>query len=73
MGTNQISRVKIVKKPSLLETLKNLKPGIVTRFRERDFKLAVTKNAVTTLKAQGFEFKVSEKGLVSEYDVTRLK
>ena len=47
--------------------------GVKQRFQTRDFKLQVMKNGITALRKKGYDFELTEKGLVNEYDVTRLK
>lgn len=66
-------KVRIVRKPSLTATLLALPIGVKQRFSTKDFKLQVTKNAITELNKKGNKFELTEKGLVNEYDVTRLK
>lgn len=66
-------KVKIVRKPSLKATLLALPQGIKHRFSTKDFKLQITKNAITELNRKGYHFEITEKGLVNEFDVTRIK
>ena len=73
MQGNVPPKVKIVRKPSLKATLLALPQGIKQRFSTKDFKLQITKNAITELNRQGYKFELTEKGLVNEYDVTRIK
>lgn len=73
MNGNVPPRVRIVRKPSLPATLRAMQPGIKQRFQTRDFKLQVMKNGITALRKKGYDFDLTEKGLVNEYDVTRIK
>jgi hypothetical protein len=73
MGTNATQKVKIVSKPSLSYTLKSLEIGSPTLFANREFKVQVCRVAASELKKKGFEYKITEEGLVDEYIVTRLK
>jgi len=66
-------RVKIIRKPSLYDTLKGLPLGVPNKFHIRDFKTQAVRSSVTLLKRKGFDFTVSEAGMVEEYIVTRLK
>lgn len=73
MKTRTVKVGKIVSRPSLNDTLRNLPLGKPQKFSVRQFKISGMRTAASTMKKQGYEFSVSEKGLVDEYIVTRLK
>lgn len=73
MKTRTVKAGKIVSRPSIIETLKSLPLGKPHKFSVRQFKLSIVRTAASTMKKQGYEFIVSEKGLVDEYIVTRIK
>jgi len=66
-------RVKVVRKPSLIDTLKTLPLGIPHLFSTRDFKIQSARNAIAGLRKLKMEFIITEEDMVSEYKVTRLK
>lgn len=67
------SKVKIVSKPSLSQTLKSLEVGKPTLFQTSQFKTQPARVCATELKSKGYEFTITEDGMVNEYIVTRLK
>lgn len=67
------SKVKIVSKPSLSYTLKSLEVGKPTLFQTSQFKTQPVRVCATELKKKGFEFTITEDGLINEYIVTRKK
>ena len=68
-----VNRVKFVSKPSLVQTLKTMEIGIALTFSIHDFKTQYARVAISDLRKKGFEFKITEEGLVDEYIITRLK
>ena len=73
METTKPKRVKIVRKPSIGETLKMLEIGRATLFTIRDWKTQAARVAASELKKKGYDFTITEEGMVDEYIVTRLK
>lgn len=73
MIENSAKRVKIVSKPSLNNTLKSLPLGEPYKFQCTDFKTQSARIAVSGLRKKGYQFKLTEEGMVNEYVVTRLK
>lgn len=75
MNTTKIKakKLKVVSKPSLKETMKSLERGVPTKFEIHDFKLNSIRNAASTLKQNGYEFQVTETGMVDGCIVTRIK
>jgi hypothetical protein len=67
------TRVKIVRKVSLVETLKALELNRPTRFFVRDFKTQAIRSQVTELRKRSFEFTVDEKNIPDGCIVTRIK
>jgi len=68
-----IQNAKIVSKPSASKTLKSMEKGIPTLFSTNDIKCQVMRVAASELKKKGYEFEVSEDGMVHEYIVTCTK
>lgn len=73
MGTQNIQPIKIVRKPSARETLLYMETGITYRIKSRQFKANVIRATATELKKKGYEFTVSEAGLIDEVLVTRIR
>lgn len=74
MNRTTTQRVKIVTKPSLSNTLKSMEVGIPTLFTISEFKVNLARVAASELKRkEGYEFTVSEDGMVDEYIVTCTK
>jgi len=73
MSITTTQRVKIVSKPSLSNTLKSIEIGVPTLFSTNQFKVQLARVAASELKRkEGYEFTVSEDGMVDEYIVTCL-
>lgn len=68
-----VNRVKFVNKPSLIETLRTLELDIPFTFSIHNFKTQNVRVTISDLRKKGFEFIITEEGLVDEYIVTRLK
>lgn len=67
-------KVKIISKPSASKTLMALEIGVPTLFMTEDFKTQVIRVAASELKTKkGYEFTVSEDGMVNEFIVTCTK
>lgn len=59
-------------KKTLTGTLRKMKVGQTMRIKNRDFKISSARSSKDRLKKEGIIIKVSEEGLIDEYDVTRL-
>lgn len=71
---NQVNtQIKVVKIPSATETLSNLNVGDCGFIKTRNLKLTSIRSAVRYLATQGLEFECSEKGLVNEVFIKRIK
>lgn len=68
-----MEKAKIVKKTCAAETLKKIPVGEKRIISIRDIKFSSMRTATYLLKKKGYLFKLSEKGLIDEYIVTRLK
>lgn len=75
MGKETLTRVKIVRKPSLNETLKNLPLGEPRKFSVYDFKIQAVRGAISDFrtKKKTHDFTITEAGMVNEYIVTRIR
>lgn len=49
-----------------------MKVGQTMRIKNRDFRISSARSSKDRLKKEGIIIKVSEEGLIDEYDVTRL-
>ncbi|WP_332457484.1 hypothetical protein [Petrimonas sp.] len=68
-----ITQNNLVAKFSATATMRCMKVGELNMIPTRDIKLGAIKKAKDRLKKFGFEFYVSEAGLVNETKVIRLK
>ena len=59
-------------KKTLTGTLRKRKEGKTMRIKNRDFKISSARSTKDRLKKERIIIKVSEEGLIDEYDVTRL-
>jgi len=67
-------KIKVVRKPSLPDTLMAIPKGTPYKFTSRDFKISAVRNKISDLRKKGYEFTISEAGMpVDEYVVTRIK
>lgn len=73
MKTKQVKRVKVISRPSLRDTLKAMKIGEPRKMDTKQFKLSVVRTEASAMKKSGYEFTISEQGLIDEYIITRLK
>ena len=71
--STRLKKVEIKHCPSLTETLKNLEIGVGNLFSTRDYKVQPVRNTASKLKKQGYDFAVTESGMVDQFIVTRLK
>ncbi len=70
METQKVNPVDIVEKKSLIETLKALPLDEPRLFSIHDFKLQPARQAISDLRKKGYEFKITEEGMVDQYIVT---
>jgi hypothetical protein len=63
----------VAKKTHVQGTLLLIKPGETKRIKTRLIKATSIRSAVNILNSKGYSFMASERGLVDEMDVTRLK
>lgn len=69
-----VQDVKILGRPNLRETLKKLPIGIPQRFSIRDFKVQPARQAISELRqTKKYDFTITEKDMIDEYIVTRIK
>lgn len=60
-------------KKSLKDTLRAMDVGDVIRIKNKDFKYNSIRTVMYQLREEGIEITVSQKGLIDETQVTRLK
>lgn len=73
MRTKTVKDGKFITRPSLVQTLRSLPMKTPRRFSVKQFKLTSVRSAATILKKDGYEFSISEKGMIDEYVITRLR
>ena len=73
--TSKFQKVKIVRKPSLPDTLKSLQIGTPYKMTNSEFKITAVRTKISELrKDKVYDFTISEAGMpVNEYVVTRIK
>lgn len=71
--TLTVQEAKIVRKPSLYATLKEMELRVPQRFSVRQFKVGNARTAVSELRKKGYDFEITEAGMIDEYVITRLK
>lgn len=69
----EIEKVKLVSKISPTETLRAMEIGIPVLIPRKYMKIYSIRTAATKLKSQGYEFSITEKGLIDDALVTRLR
>lgn len=72
-ATTPLKKVEIIQCPSLMETLRSFEIGVGNLFSIRDYKIQAVRNAASKLKKEGFDFLVTEKGMIDQFIVTRLQ
>lgn len=77
MSDNEITKVpedaKLVQKPSLIETLRNLEMGVPSRINSKDFKPNIVRTIASKIKSEGYEFLITEVGMTDCCIVTKTK
>jgi len=73
MYENKLRRAKFVSKISPQETLKSLKIGDPVFIPSKKIKPGVVRATAKQLKNKGYDFNVTEAGLIDEVQVVRLK
>lgn len=77
MSYKKISKVvkdaKLVQKPSLIETLRNLEMGVPSRINSKDFKTTTVRTIAGKIKPEGYEFLITEVGMTDCCIVTKTK
>jgi hypothetical protein len=77
MADNEITKVaqdaKLVQKPSLIETLRNLEMGLPSRINSKDFKTTTVRTIAGKIKPEGYEFLITEVGMTDCCIVTKTK
>ena len=73
MGTTSVQPVNIIEKKSLIETLKSLTVNEPRLFSNKDFKIQPARQTISNLRKNGYEFIITEEGLVDSYIVTCTK
>lgn len=73
MRTNKVKPGKIISRPSLYDTMRHMRVGEARKFSTKQFKLSGVRVTASVMKKSGYEFTVSEQGLVDEFIITRLK
>ncbi len=59
-------------KKTLTGTLRKMKVGKTIRIKNKDFRITSAYSSKNRLKREGIIIDISQKGLIDEYDVTRL-
>lgn len=67
-----VMETPFVTKKTLTETLRRMKVGQTMRIKNRDFRITSAYSSKNRLKREGIIIDISQKGLIDEYDVTRL-
>lgn len=68
-----MEKINIKTRPDLGRTLKELTIGVEYIIEQHQFKPLAIRQRVAELRSKGYEFKVSETGMVTGCKVTRLK
>ncbi|MFV0470020.1 MAG: hypothetical protein ACK5MK_13975 [Dysgonomonas sp.] len=71
MDTGIIKRVKVRFTPSIKLTLMGIPVGETRLIKAKEFKTNVVRTAISKLKAEGYDFTATERGLINEVLVTR--
>lgn len=66
-------KANFVTKYSLIDTFRQMKPGVLVEFSERDFKYASGRAAKYMLRKEGIEMALSQKGMVGKWTAMRIK
>lgn len=63
----------IKKRPTLKDVLRTLPINEPHEIKSRDYRAAVVRRTVSTLRKEGYQFKATEEGLIDSIEVTRLR
>ena len=67
-----MEKTSFVTKKTLTETFRRLPIGGEITVKTHDFKFNTAKTAKYNLRKEGIEIKLTERGMINEYKVTRL-